>query len=359
MQAIPPLLPTLTGEFGLTHATASSLVWLAALPSVFLSIPGGWLTGKLGVKRFSVVGTAIMTAGSLSCSASGSVSFLQLSRFLLGIGGAMVLVSAPLLICQWFDESELGGAMGVYGLNMPVGTIAAFNILGFMSQTFGWRASLLLTTVVNASALLCCLLFLGEKRTVEIQPARQFTSLLRNVGIWVLGLIWCFYNMAQIGYSTWGKTVFMIYGLSPGSSDLVASLLIAGSLATPLTGLLSDRWPGHRRDFILIAAISMTLTFPLFPYVEVGAIAYLALTLGLLAAFLPPAVFALPQGILGAGNESFGWGVLNTFQNLAIILGPLTAGYTLDFLKSTSPIFFLFTLFSLLSLILAMLLKSR
>ena len=359
MQAIPPLLPTLIGEFGLTHAAASSLVWLAALPSVFLSIPGGGLTGRFGVKRLAVIGAALMTAGSLLCSASGSISFLQFSRFLLGIGGAMVLVSAPILICQWFEESELGGAMGVYGLNMPVGTIAAFNILGFVSQEFGWRTSLFLTTAVNALALLCCLLFLKEKRTVSLQLARKFSSLLRNVDIWVLGLIWCFFNMAQIGYSTWGKSIFMTYGLSSGSSDVAASLLIAGSLATPLTGFISDKWAGNQKYFILIAAISMTLVFPLFPYVGVAVIVYLALILGLLAAFLPPAVFALPREILGAGNEGVGWGILNTFQNLAIIVGPLSAGYALDILKTTSPIFFLFTLFSLLSLILAIFLKSR
>ena len=247
----------------------------------------------------------------------------------------------------------------MYGLNMPVGTIAAFNILGFVSQQFGWRTSLLLTTAVNASALLCCLLFLKEKKIDSIQPAGKFSSLLRNVGIWVLGLIWCFFNMAQIGYSTWGKTIFMTYGLSSGSSDLIASLLIAGSLATPLTGFISDKWKGHRRYFVLIAAISMTLMFPLFPYVGVAIIAYLAVILGLLAACLPPAVFALPQEILGAGNEGVGWGILNTFQNLAIILGPLSVGYALDVLKTTSPIFFLFTFFSLLSMILAIFLKSR
>ena len=165
--------------------------------------------------------------------------------------------------------------------------------------------------------------------------------------------------MAQIGYSTWGKTIFETYGLSSGSSDLVASLLIAGSLATPLTGFISDKWKGKRKYFVLIAAISMTLMFPLFPYVGVAIIAYLAVILGLLAAFLPPAVFALPQEILGAGNEGVGWGVLNTFQNLAIVLGPLSVGYALDVLKTTSPIFFLFTLFSLLSMILAIFLKSR
>ena len=357
-QSIPPLLPTLIGEFGLTHATASSLVWLAALPGVFLSILGGMLTSRFGVKRLAVVGAGIMTGGSLLCSTVGSVSFLQCSRFLLGVGGAMVLVSAPVLICQWFEERELGGAMGFYGLNMPVGTIAAFIILGFMSQKFGWRTSLFVTSVVDASALLCCILFLKEKRTVSRQSTGRFSLHLRNSSIWILGLIWCLFNMAQIGYSTWGKTIFLTYGFSGGASDLLASLPVAGSLATPLTGLISDR-VGHRKLFILIAAVSMTLMFPLFPYVGMGSVGYLALILGLLAAFLPPSVFALPEAILGAGNESVGWGVLNTFQNLSIILGPLTAGYALDLFVSPSPVFFLFAFFAFLSSILTILLRSR
>jgi predicted MFS family arabinose efflux permease len=78
----------------------------------------------------------------------------------------------------------------------------------------------------------------------------------------------------------------------------------------------------------------------------------------LIAAFLPPAVFALPESILGSGNESIGWGILNTLQNLAIILGPLFAGYSLDFLGRSS-IFSLFAFFALLSSILAIWLRSR
>ena len=359
LQAIPPLLPTLIGEFALTYAVASSLVWLAALPGVLLSILGGVLTGRFGVKRFAVVGAAIMTVGSLLCSASESVIFLQFARFLLGIGGAMVMVSAPILIFQWFEESELGSAMGIYGLNMPVATIAAFNTVGFLSQKVGWRTSLLLTTAMNASTLLCCVLLIREKKIVSRQRTRRLSSNLRRAHIWILGFIWCLFNMAQIGYSTWGKTMFMTYGFSGHASDLLASLLIAGSLATPLTGFISDRWAGHRRIFILIAAISMAFIFPIFPYIGVGTFAYVALILGLLAAFLPPAVFALPEEILGPGNEGVGWGVLNTFQNSAIILGPLTAGYALDVSKSPSLIFFLLAIFALLSLILAILLRSK
>jgi len=79
----------------------------------------------------------------------------------------MVMVSAPILIFQWFEESELGSAMGVYGLNMPVATIAAFNAVGFVSQKVGWRASLLLATAMNGSALLCCALLIKEKKTSQ------------------------------------------------------------------------------------------------------------------------------------------------------------------------------------------------
>jgi len=84
----------------------------------------------------------------------------------------------------------------------------------------------------------------------------------------------------------------------------------------------------------------------------------LALALGLFAAFLPPALFALPEEILGVAEGGLGWGVLNTFTNLGAILGPLLVGYVLDVAKTTSMAFFLLSFFALSALLMAFFLKS-
>lgn len=130
-------------------------------------------------------------------------------------------------------------------------------------------------------------------------------------------------------------------------------------VASPLTGLISDRMGGRRRLFIILATLTMSLLFPAFAYLQAGSLVALGLGLGLLVAFLPPSVFALPEDILGKWKGAVGWGVLSTFMNLGFILGPLSLGYVLDSSSGTSMAFFSLSLFALAALILATLLKSR
>jgi nitrate/nitrite transporter NarK len=269
----------------------------------------------------------------------------------------MVVVSVPVLILQWFEKAELGTAMGVFGLTMPVAVVVSFNSQGILANGYGWRAAFLVAGIVNALSLAFCVLVTKERRTTSNE--KNSLASLRNVNIWMLGAIWAFFNMAVVGYSTWGKTIFTGYGLPAGMPDLLASTLMLGTLATPLTGLISDRVGGRRRPFIILATLAMSLLFPAFAYVQAGFLVLLGLALGLLVAFLPPSVFALPEEILGEGRGAVGWGVLSAFMNLGFILGPLSLGYVLDSSGGTSTVFFSLSLFALAALILAILLKSR
>jgi MFS family permease len=246
--------------------------------------------------------------------------------------------------------------MGVSGLTMPVATVLSFNGLGLIAARYGWRIAFLLTTVVNILAVVLCALLTKEKTSLSYEKVS--VAPLRKVNIWILGGIWGFFNMAAVGYSTWGNTIFIGYGLSAWISDLLASMFMLGILTMPLTGFISDKSGGRRRFFIILASVSMFLIFPFFPYIEREFLVGLALVLGLSAAFLPPALFALPEEILGAGEWGLGWGVLNTFTNLGAILGPLLVGYVLDVAKTTSMCFFLLSFFALSALLLALLLKS-
>jgi len=238
LQSVPPLLPTLIKEFGLRYAAASSLMWLVALPGVLLAMLGGSLTEKYGVKPLAIIGTAVMTVSSALCFFSTTVAFLQIGRLFLGVGGAMVVVSVPVLIIQWFEKAELGTAMGIFGLTMPVAVVASFNTQAILANDYGWRTAFLVAGIVNALSLGFCVL-ITERRTTS--SGKDSLASLRNFNIWILGGVWMLFNMAVVGYSTWGKTIFMGYGLPPGTSDLLASTLMLGTLATPMTGLISDR----------------------------------------------------------------------------------------------------------------------
>jgi len=96
----------------------------------------------------------------------------------------------------------------------------------------------------------------------------------------------------------------------------------------------------------------MFVVLLLFPYSESNHFLLIAVVLGLLVAFAPPALFALSGEILGPGKGALGLGVMNTFLNFGIVFGPLTLGYVLDLTDSSYISFFAMATFSLLAAIL-------
>ena len=352
LQAIPPMLPILIDEFSLTFTMASTLVWLVAVPGILISIIGGLLSWKYGVRKLLISGLLICIFGSLAFSFSYSLFVMQVSRVIIGVGGALAVVSSSTLLFQWFEKSKLGFAMGVFGLCMPAATAAAFNSLGFFANIYGWRFSIMITIIVYIAAFFACITLAKENRD-KIAPSFS-SKALKNNEIWILGLSWALFNMAALAYTTWGKTIFIrYYDLNESLSDLLASMLMFGAFVQPLTGLISDKF-GDRKRLIFYSCLSMFFIFLIFPYLPTKYFFPTAFILGLCVSFVPPAAFALAGRIVGSERGALGFGVMNTFLNLAIIFGPLGAGYILDVTDNNYHSFFFMAGLSLMASFLVM-----
>lgn len=354
LQSIPSLLKSIMSHYEVSHAEASSLMFLAVLPGIFLSIPGGRLIRRHGAKIIGALGLLFALLGSSLSALAPTFHLLAAGRLILGVGGAFFVTSAPSILSEWFKLEKLGFAMGVFNINMPVATILAFNLLGGMELAYGWRMALSVAPLLCLPGLLLFLLVReagsGEPRPLEGEPP---STALRSGKTWLLGLIWATFNMAAISYTTWGKTIFMEFkGLGPTHSDLLASMLMVGGLMTPLTGYLSDR-SGRRRAFMAASCVGLTLSLLAIPPLE-GAQLFLAtLTMGLSASLLPPTLFAIPRSFLGEGEVGLAFGVLNTMLNVGVFLGPLIIGGVLDLYGGYIG-FMVMAVFSLISLFLTL-----
>ena len=103
---------------------------LFALPGIFLSIPGGWLADRYGVKIVGLMSLSLMIAGTLVVASGSSFWALATGRLIAGIGAMTLAVAAASLISTTFSGPKLGIAMGFYNTGMPLGTILSFVGLG-------------------------------------------------------------------------------------------------------------------------------------------------------------------------------------------------------------------------------------
>jgi len=356
MQAVPPVLPTLMEKYGVSHARASNLTSFIALPGVFLSILGGGLINKYGIRTIGLIGLLLASGGTLLFALSSSFLGLEIGRLIVGTGGTLVIVAMPALLTQWFTQKEMGLAMGIHGLNMPLATIISFNILGRIDMMYSWQTPLLVAFIICILALSIFMFFAKERYKERVNFS---FSGLRNRKIWILGFIWATFNMAVISFLTWSPKIFRnFWGLDPVYSDFLGSILMIGALITPLAGHISDRLR-KRRQLIILSALGIAISFLLIPSLSVEALAPMIILLGLIAAFVPPLVFALPAEIIDIKSIGPSFGVLNACLSIGIFAGPLIIGFIMDLAYDKMLIFFTMAIFSLTSLLLAVILKAR
>ncbi|SJM30045.1 Multidrug efflux protein (fragment) [Mesorhizobium delmotii] len=71
----------------------------------------GWMVNRFGAKTVFRAAIAVFIVGSVACAVSNSLPAFVLSRFLQGIGGAMMTPVGRLVLVRATPKSELVAAM--------------------------------------------------------------------------------------------------------------------------------------------------------------------------------------------------------------------------------------------------------
>ena len=79
----------------------------------------------------------------------------------------------------------------------------------------------------------------------------------------------------------------------------------------------------------------------------------------LMAAFIPPLIFALPAEIIDVKSIGLSFGVLNACLSIGIFAGPLIIGFIVDLIYDKMLVFFTMAIFTIISLLLSLILKAR
>ncbi|MBI4319467.1 MAG: MFS transporter [Chloroflexi bacterium] len=353
-QGIPPILSLIIADLQLSHAEAGLLMSLFALTGVFLSIPIGIVSDRYGPRYLIIISLASMIVGSLLVAGGQSFPILLLGRVIAGIGGFAVFMIGPQVVAQWFVGRELGRAVGIYTTIMPLGAIISLNTLGTVAEAIGWQGSVLISVAVSLVALAVFLALHrpapstpdGHSRRTEQSPFRAISKL--GTSTWLVGVIWMMFNLAVISFLTFGPDYFVTRGYSIEAAGFLASILMLLSPPlAPLCGYLIDRF-GREEVFVAAGGLLLAggiLLVPLLPD-EWLALPLISLSIG--AALVPTPVFYLPPKLVSPHHLGTAFGVISTFLNASIVIGPYITGLARDATGSYQVSFFLMSFFSLL-----------
>ncbi len=352
-QSIPPILPIIISELHLTYAQSGLLMSLFALPGILVSILGGFLADRSGMKPLGTGCILLMIGGTFLVGLGMNLQILGLGRIIAGIGAFTLSVFLPKLLSQWFKGKELGLAMGIFNTGVPLGSVICFGLFGRLGTLGGWRVPILLTGIYS---LIIFILFFILYRPPLLQRMREGKSLnihksLTQMGypIWLVGFSWLWFNAAFVSFATFAPDLFIENGFTIEQSGILIGIPLLGSLlfSTPI-GYLVDRFK-HQEWLIGTGGIALAILALFFNFSS--SFLFLAILMGIFSAMIPAPIYSLPPEILKMDNVGLGFGILSTCSSVGLFVAPYLVGKIKDLTDSHNWSFTLISSFFFLTAI--------
>ncbi len=333
---LPPILPVVIADLGISHGQAGLLMSLFALPGILLSLPGGWLVDRYGERLVGSGGVILMGVGTLLLGLAPSFSLILLARVLSGVGAMVGVVALQRLVVRLFAGRSLGLPVGISGSAVPVGIVIVLNVAGPLAETAGWRIVAQrvggVTAVIGVVfAVVTWFITRGRELGREQKQDDKNLSLRspRFRPIWIAGAVWFSANGAMTAFMTFAPDHFQGLGFDVSARGLFTSIPMWTSAALGMiTGWLTDRH-GGRAAFMTVGMTMMGISLLLLPTAVVPP-SLIGLALGLsLAAVVTPTI-ALPGVLLPPTHIGRGYGLLATCANVGIFIVPPVAGWARD-----------------------------
>ena len=166
---VPPLVPALQRDLGLSLATAGLAVSLVTLVgALFGLLAGGWCE-RIGHARAGGLGLLVMAGAAALCAVAEDAATLLAARGLAGIGYLLVVVAGPSLLATTAQPQHQPVALSLWSTFVPVGIALSGLTTATVADGTGWRL-----IFAADSALLAIAMIIGAlvfARTPATRPA--------------------------------------------------------------------------------------------------------------------------------------------------------------------------------------------
>ena len=157
-------LPPMATDLG-TDPVTLKLAFTSYLLSLAVFIPiSAWTADRFGARTIFQAAMVVFTLGSIGCGMSGSLTALVLFRMLQGIGGAMMVPVARLIVLRLTPRGELLQALTYLTVPAVIGPVIGPPLGGFITTYWHWRWIFWINVPVCILGVVLAIIFLPEVR---------------------------------------------------------------------------------------------------------------------------------------------------------------------------------------------------
>lgn len=264
MTSVPPLIPRLEAELGLSGVTAGLITMLPVLCMGLLAPLGQRLGHRVGNDRAITLAMALLLAGSLLRAGEGGLWPLYLGTLLVGAGIAISGALLPAVVKERFAARAgmmTGAYMGGMSASAAVGALVAVPIALWLDS---WRLSI---AVWALPALLGLLVWESARPRTDARPAPTPHARLpwTHPTAWVVMGYLVLQSTQFYTNAAWIPATYEARGWSASDAGVLLTIFAA---TQGLTGAGMPAMADRLRDNRLLLALSA-----LFAGVGIGGVA--------------------------------------------------------------------------------------
>ncbi len=243
-------LPNMAGQLDATPDNISWVLTSYLIASAIFMPLTGFITDRLGQKRFLLISIAGFVISSALCGMATSLAQMVMFRFLQGVFGASLVPLSQSIMLQTYPGEQRGKAMAIWAMGVMVAPILGPTLGGWLTEVISWRWTFYINLPVGIASFILAVRYVPDTPTKERRMDwLGFASLA--VGIGAVQLV-----LDRGNQDDWFSSQMLIF------ATVVAVIAFAFFIIYTLTGKhhpLFDLRIFRDRNFLVASLIMTTI----------------------------------------------------------------------------------------------------
>ena len=157
-------LNNMRGSLGATLTDVAWVITAYAIANVIVIPMTSWLSQQFGRRNYFAASIIIFTVSSFLCGNAENIWELVAFRFIQGLGGGALLVTAQTIITESYPVAKRGMAQAIYGMGVIVGPTLGPPLGGYIVDHFSWPYIFYINIPIGIIATLLTLSFVKSPK---------------------------------------------------------------------------------------------------------------------------------------------------------------------------------------------------
>jgi DHA1 family multidrug resistance protein-like MFS transporter len=336
MNLVNPIMPLYASSFNMSYTMVGVVLSSFGITRLFIEVPGGLLTDKLGRKRILLLGYFLSVTAHLVAGFAQAPMELVFSRMVMGIGSALSLTASMTYVLDIAPDVKRARYIAVFQSTNSISGIVGPTLGGLISEGFGLRSLFLVSAIVSTMGMIFALMMrrpaaasgiaVSSRRSITLQEVFDLKIIVISISCFMMFFL----------FNSIRSTMIPLYGSNElGLSSLQIGLVFSFTSAIIVCCMLlvnvklenAFRKASLLTLSLLICASSVVL---LSFSVDFATLLLFSLPLGFGLSLLQPTPFAMISDYAKPENRGLTLGLARTIADVGIILGSILVGWLID-----------------------------